>query len=188
MERIYFVDHNVQGKAAAQLGGIQVGDFASCYTQGTQELEVMKAVTSDGSTMVTSQFCLDTLRRMLVAPAGDDFSALDARTARETTVAIAATVRASGGVIVDIDEMDAQRPLVERVVHGHIGRGRGEIDREDINVLASLFAAQELLGGRDVQVVLVTNDVGLQNCGRELAQWNIAVISATRYTRAQRAS
>jgi hypothetical protein len=183
----FFVDHNIAGRAIAHTGATTAQDWATCYAQGHLEIAVMRQLAASGAELVTSVPALHTLQLMLNDPTVTDFDRLEYAESVAAAAAFSLFVRTTGGTVVSEDAVAAQLNRASRIVPAHLqGRGRGQIDHEDMTVLAGLFAflaetdpTYEL----DARVVLVTNDRGMLNCAAALAPHNIAVVDAKRFAR-----
>lgn len=189
MQMLFFLDHNIAGAAAGKLGGVNnAADWADVFPMGNADIQMVKEfATGRAGRLASSTTCLETMRRMLVAPHGDDFDAIDPDDTRATVVAFAAVIRSTAGVIVDqaavTEALPRVRNVVPRELQGHL---KGQVDFEDLTVLATALAAREqaeTAEDDDFCVVIVTNDRGLLNCAASMSRYNITIISGAQYAR-----
>jgi len=179
-----FIDHNVTAPAIARIGGItNPKDLAEGPSTAHSELEsvriAFREVFAGNVTLVTSEYCLETLRRKLVT-GGRDFAAISEQQAAQSVAVLRRIAILTGGLVAD-EQVRASVATARKVAGRNVGDVRGQVDFEDLTVLATLIGAQ--VDEHDISIV-VSNDVGIANCQRGLLSRMIGVFSTNRWTNA----
>ena len=182
-----FLDLHALITAALQIGGAETQHDLAGATRGISDRTDIVAAFATASitpgntaTLVFSEYAMETLRRKLI----EDEDGLDPQSAERTAGIVGSMVKGTAGELYTTEQLKAVLPRVKNLVADHIGNAKGQVDYEDLMVLAGCLLAAEQFGS----CVLVTDDHGLLNCARSLAYQNIGIMNVARYHRASKAA
>lgn len=175
-----FIDHCVIAPVVADVAGLEsLADCRVTTANPAPQQRILDHLTSGRFQLVASETGQETLYRTLTKRTASDFEALDEESAFQTAAVLSAATQATGGIFVDAATVKAYVPAARAAIPASlVGNAKGQIDYEDLTVIASLLAAKD--AGAPV-VMLVTKDTGLLACAPHLERLDIVVVSGWRF-------
>lgn len=180
---MYMFDVNVLANVGANLGGVDdASEWFSPSMGATRDMQVLNAALGGNFPLLVTDLMVRTLAHTLQYEDASDFEALEPQSARDTAAMWRARVAMGGSVISAKDVFAAEQSVRKALPRELVRHARGQIDREDVLVLAGALAA--IVRGDTDSVVVVTNDRGLTNCAGSLARLGISVLHTERFLQA----
>ena len=180
------------------LKAITAGDDLYTRIRATNDslLKVAARFAEGRAPLIMSDYSLNTIERVLMNPSVDKntgalpWEPYTAHEAAAAADAVTQIVLGSGGYFLTDGEVQAGYATADAALPAQLkGRGKGQVDHEDLSVIGACIAAVEDLKDRGVpaeqaRVVLVSHDEGILNCRNHLVRLGVCVIDTVSYLRA----